>query len=431
MEISGNWSYYQDNGLDLSDSLTFILSKPMSSSIFDLPVSTWSSTQPAGKSSRPPSSKKRKRRRVSTGVEEPGEVDGSDVGLSSSQSSTRPPILTPDEIYQYSVAGQPLDQELPSHHFPHTSGQTALEKRAEEDHESRSRHDPKGRTASTFNLRQQHLAVITAILHRCILKRDWDRASRALGMILRDEIGGHTVDIRTHARWGIGAEILLQRGNPPQSVGKRQTISRSGFELARRYYERLIVQYPHHKLGPAKFSYDERDFHMALLGLRIYVAHQEGKMLREGDPDEMGEDRMEPNHEAGVQRELGEARKIAQRMDNLMLSSLWSHHVEMIRLRGMVALWIADLAREAEDLDSDVSDVGRSSSFREGYDDIETRLSDSISGVDLNRDGGERYDGEQDQLPRRPPKRNLEAERAETRAQQLFDYLRQKTGEDL
>ena len=321
--------------------------------------------------------------------------------------------MTPDDIHQYAVAGQPLDEDPPSHHFPHAPGSKVAEIFSDED---RDHVKPRGLAATkTATLRQQHLAVITAILHRCIMNRDFERASRALGMILRDEVGGQTVDIRTHGRWGIGAEILLRKG---QAADRRSVISRSGFELARRYYERLVVQHPFSK--NAKNAYDERDFYLALMGLWIYTAHQEGKMIREGNAEgEEEEEEVEErrNHEAGTQRELIEARSIAQRLDGLMISPLYSLHREFIRLRAMVALWIADLARDTEDFHSG-SDLDNLSS------EVETELVDSISGVVLNDYGD-------DERRRRKPPRNLEAEQAEMRAKELFALLRQRFDDDM
>ena len=121
-------------------------------------------------------------------------------------------VLTPDEVYQYAVAGQSLDKELQGYAFPHAHP-------ANKDGPSRFEYDlrhqlkPSYASSSMRNdvsanrsLHQQHMAVITTILHRSLLEKDYVRAGRVLGMILRDKTGGRSIDVRAEGRWGIGAE---------------------------------------------------------------------------------------------------------------------------------------------------------------------------------------------------------------------------------
>jgi len=167
-------------------------------------------------------------------------------------------------------------------------------------------------------------------------------------MILRDEFGGFAVDVRADGRWGIGAEILLHRGT--QVARERHAITttgtqdsfdtirmpasswltRQGFEEAKSYYERLILQHPYEN-NHARAT-GALDFYPAMFGLWIYIVQLEGKLARGSLDSEISED-----------KELKEAEEIAAHLDRIMASPPFSDYGEMLRLRGMVALWIGDL----------------------------------------------------------------------------------------
>nr|KMM68598.1 hypothetical protein CPAG_04924 [Coccidioides posadasii RMSCC 3488] len=270
----------------------------------------------------------------------------SDRASSSSSSFSRRPcrrstsarssvILTPDEAHQYRIAGQPPDMELPGGNFPHSglssaSGvKPATRRRIESD--LAQLNPPVFLPGSARNsLRLKHLGVITTILHRCLLEGDYVRAGRAWGLILRDEWGGHAVDVRTEGRWGIGAEILLWRDGQMAAAGaeggggkggyKTEWFSRRGFERAKQYYERLILHYPYRKhapnaLGPwistrlcLDFGY--RSFRRRV-ELRGRLLHMMYNMSMTSDPGR--EDRTKgPKLSArDLARELEEAQQIA------------------------------------------------------------------------------------------------------------------------
>ena len=340
-------------------------------------------------------------------------------------SSTRPPgstslpwesavsaVLTPDEIYQYAIAGQPVEDELQGHAFPHANyGKN--DQPSKFDYELRQQLKPVRSSASGSDnplvirsLHQQHLAVITTILHRSLLEQDFMRAGRALGMILRDEMGGRPVDIRSEGRWGIGAEILIrqdaqrQQRSPEQSSVSppersstprkpRAWFTRKGFKDARKYYERLIVQHPFHKQNPAAVS--ALDFYPAMFGLWTYVVHQEAKLKSleptstetESDGDE------ELQSEAGspitrrssgqqpVREELSQAREIADRLDSVMTALPYRDDSGLGGLRRMLQHWIADLEEALK------MPRGRSGSTNQREDPFVESLTSEVNDVSL------------------------------------------------
>lgn len=227
--------------------------------------------------------------------------------------STNPLSLSPDEVYQYRVAGLELDQELPSKSvpgFPHRCLPPSFPLAARidiavqtdgEESEVEAGHFRAERRAP--HLRMQHLGVLTTILHRCLLEGDIPRAGRAWAMLLRAQINGEGIDTRSSGYWGIGAELLIRGDKTPargrRVLGKddseslessvednkedeeaepmkvenheeseRQWGSASGLEKAKDYYERLILQHPYKR--QYHDSVNSLDFWPAMLGCEIY-----------------------------------------------------------------------------------------------------------------------------------------------------------------
>jgi hypothetical protein len=208
----------------------------------------------------------------------------------------------------------------------------------------------------TTNLRKTHLNVLSTLLHRCLLEADYDRAGRAWGLILRTQVaGGNPVDLRNHGRWAIGAEILLRR-TPPTTQTQQHAdtdtdlFSEAGFELAREYYERLIVQFPTRRQAP--HAIDQRSFYPAMFSLwiqevcakstRTRKQHQEARSRRSTsvDPSPVAEQ----DREDAIQvSELTSAMEIAERLDALVTSPPFDKHASLLQLRGNLSLWISDL----------------------------------------------------------------------------------------
>ncbi|KAL1986868.1 hypothetical protein VTN96DRAFT_5521 [Rasamsonia emersonii] len=372
-----------------------------SASLFSLPLAPWQQPQSIRTNKYEP--RKRRRGEDEWGDEDESEDEVQDVvsgpEITTGGSSTL--VLSPEEAHQYRIAGQPFDQELPGGHFPHAAADGSGKKLRKNYTKKLSTLSPPlyvpQSAAQQGNLRLRHLAVLTAILHRCLLEGDYVRAGRAWGLILREEIAGHPIDVRNEGRWGLGAEILLRRDsriNPHASSQRdnqgdaQRTISaarpfftRKGFEEAKAYYERLILQYPYRKASPESVS--SLDFYPAMFGLWIYVVQEESNIARERllqdrndkasespseEDDAMSESDLAEEQGkrksdliAGIRsKELEEAQQIAARMDELLVSPPYSDSPELLRLRGMVALWVGDLfvssVPQGEDDTSELSD---------------------------------------------------------------------------
>ena len=302
--------------------------------------------------------------------------------LISSKKSALAAVLTPDEIYQYAIAGQTTADALPFHPFPHahtadTDGPAKFDYQIRQQLRIRyPSHDQTTRPGLSQSLHQRHMAVMTTILHRSLLDEDFVRAGRALGLILRDEVRGRPTDLRAQGRWGIGAEILIRRdaqlqarqpifvtpysGDGYTAGSSRTWFTKNGIEDARKYYQRFIVQYPYVKHAPASVS--ALDFYPATYGLWIYVVHQQAR-LRASEVIEDGSSGDESfrhasdmaidapfNRQPASVEELLQARQIAESMDSTMSTVPFMEHVELVELRRMVQLWIHDLEQKHPDI---------------------------------------------------------------------------------
>jgi hypothetical protein len=205
--------------------------------------------------------------------------------------------------------------------------------------------------------KRAHLDSLSTLMHCCLLKGDYERAGRAWGMILRTQVaGGRPVDPRNHGRWGIGAEITLRRG--PQTLNEHR-FSEQGFELAREYYNRLIIQHPNRKLQP--HAVDERTFYPPMFSLWIYEVCEKSKRARTELRDDIANqtrssrsvsvdsnlgkrsDGLSAKEEAIQMEELTQALEIAERLDQVIMSPPFDRQPSLLELRGNVALWISDL----------------------------------------------------------------------------------------
>ncbi|KAI9774639.1 MAG: hypothetical protein M1840_002888 [Geoglossum simile] len=312
-------------------------------------------------------------------------------------------LATPVDAIQYQAAGQSPQNPLPDKPFPHRPGGpqdglgrgrgNATPRICQEELANLSPplFVPNSSYTKAFAaapeqhsmLKQRHLSVLTTIFHRCVLDGDFLRAGRAWSMILRAEVGGRGVHLRKEGRWGIGAEILLRQDNETsmsdgtseredgeesnkhlkQDMGFRFT--RQGFEKAKEYYERLILQYQFRKWIPHSTS--SLDFYPAMFSTWIYIVQAECKAGQTGIHERLessllhdngsprsesarSPDRQDILHESHAnelenlrKKTLGEAEEIAARMDELMLSPPYSDSLGLWDLRGMVSLWISDL----------------------------------------------------------------------------------------
>ncbi|KAL4880448.1 extracellular mutant protein 11-domain-containing protein [Aspergillus karnatakaensis] len=402
-----------------------------SASAFSLPIPVWQQTP----SLRVAKYESRKRKiQDDTGDESDGYGRGDEGETTDAVSdygyTAQSIVLSPDEARQYRVAGLSFDEKIPGGHFPH--GPVKENNRTVNNRGSILKqlstlsppiYTPES-AAHQGNLRLRHLAVLTSMLHRCLLEGDYLRAGRAWGIIIREQFSGHSIDVRAEDRWGIGAEILLRKDHQ-KKFGKvaeganiefdqphmrdnklpKLLFTRKGFEDAKEYYETLIVQHPYQKTAPNATS--ALHFYIAMFGLWIYVAQEEStsarRALDERDTSsyrETWDDDDEPpetdnrngwkeRHNrltAGIRaNELAEADRIAGRMDGILTSPPYSDSPQLLELRGMVSLWIADLlvssVPSSGQSDDDEEEEDNNNNNDDSYNDYDGRNLDDDNDV--------------------------------------------------
>ncbi|KAG0649105.1 hypothetical protein D0Z07_4393 [Hyphodiscus hymeniophilus] len=305
--------------------------------IFAIPiVNTSSAPRSRAHFSSIPVRNKRKRKTSPTPSLSDDDDDArSQYNKSEAAASTNPLSLTPAEVVQYRLAGLNLDEQIPKiKEWPHrglapersgagvrnasvdTKGKAKL---ATETHDTdedgieikedgdeieveTETMDERMRDQRPPKLRSQHLAVLTAILQRCLLEGDIPRASRAWAMLVRVQVGGHAMDLRASGYWAIGAELLIRSGERPPARKQRrnadaesddgmeddqeleqessQNIARNygslaGLENAKDYYEKLILQHPYNRQWKENVS--ALDFWPAMVGCEVYGIQQQQK----------------------------------------------------------------------------------------------------------------------------------------------------------
>ncbi|KAI4259303.1 MAG: hypothetical protein LQ352_000843 [Teloschistes flavicans] len=279
---------------------------------------------------------------------------------------------------QYRSAGQPSNDSLYPYPLPHAPLKTQeMAKSSIRDSELTSELIPEdmsilgdqsdndglqtvvmSRSSTKPGLRQQHYTVLTSLLHRCILERDYGRASRAWGMLLRLETHGHPLDIRNHERWGIGAELLLHSNGDHDNQLTLENLNK-----AKDYYERLILQYPYRKTAPDATS--SLKFYPLMFGIWIYSIQLRYRLATQtmsrnlnrrhttessGDSDSDSEASQigmtsTPFYDNDLARQITiqQARGVVERLSELLLSPPFSDHAGLWRIQGMLFVWISQL----------------------------------------------------------------------------------------
>ncbi|CAN8102267.1 unnamed protein product [Discula destructiva] len=246
----------------------------------------------------------------------------------------------------------------------------------------------KARRAKAMRTAQDtQLALLIAALHRFLEAGDIARAKRVFGLVRRSEVRGKAVDLRRGGLWGLGLEVLMREGEeeqPSQSsqdVGgegedqssrkqKRRWGAAANMPAVRAYLEGLVRLYPYNRLHPKAVS--DLHFYPVLFGCEVYNTWAEHRLalqrLEQEDEEDVAmadedEDEDEDEqlldaaeaHLSGRERRarrtkaelalaaLGTMREVATRMDALLANVPYSRSAEMLRLRGMVALYMGDL----------------------------------------------------------------------------------------
>ncbi|KAL8935440.1 MAG: hypothetical protein Q9216_005422 [Gyalolechia sp. 2 TL-2023] len=277
-------------------------------------------------------------------------------------------------------------------------------------------------------LRQQHLSVLTSLLHRCILERHYQRASRAWGMLLRMEVNGHPLDIRAQERWGIGAELLLHggpslaeqadpEGSGSKDVGDEQrdcsAVSlQRGLMKAKDYYERLILEFPYRKSAPDSTS--SLNFYPVMFGicihsiqLRYKLATQ--KVLQNQDisndvdsDDTVGShdgyaylnlNRVQRDSRTGLYRTvIQDANEILERLNELLISPPYSDHPGLWKIQGMLHLWIGQLSDHGKASENHSDNSGDDFTSASGTEQSSTPIGNSVA-LSQSREHSEEHQG--------------------------------------
>lgn len=367
----------------------------MASNFFSIPTTVWKSF--AGPQRHAQTTRKRKRDDESKDHSENDDLSSSARDDHISASPARQPsppkprlIRTPDDIAQFRIAGHAITEPLPENPFPHRSA-----RKDDEGHRTHQtlRQVSEGNEGITRarTLRQQHLSVLTTILQRCIIQKDFVRARRAFGLLLREEFGGQAFDVRTGASWGLGAEILIHADEEKTSLPPIPTIfandhstsdqrgdalwnsprfglTRDSFKLIKRYLESLSVQYAYSSSHPRAFS--AVDFKLAMFELWIHMLHGECRRIaneRSYSPThDLSETHIEDHPSDlllsanttlsdSLNAVLNEARDIRHQLETLMQAATYSNRPDYLNLHKGVLQWIVDLELRISERSSSVA----------------------------------------------------------------------------
>jgi hypothetical protein len=233
--------------------------------------------------------------------------------------------------------------------------------------------------------RERNIGVLVAILRRCVDEGDMVRARRAFGLLVRANVDGRRVDLRSEGFWGLGAEILMREGErPPDGTAeaddevqgaregsgrKRRWGSARNMVLVRRFFEDLIQLYPYNRTHPEAVS--ALDFYPVLFSCEMYNAHAELELALERAEEEEHEEDSEMQEDYGTREgrmkavkdelrvsALGALGCVTGKMDELLMTLPYSKSLEMLRLRGMIALFMGDLEMPAPPRDEDEDEEG-------------------------------------------------------------------------
>lgn len=219
------------------------------------------------------------------------------------------------------------------------------------------------------NLKKQHFTALNTVLHKCVLEGDFTRASRALGLLLRFKIRGQYVDLRRKDLWGLAGEILLRRGGATdvqESTTEDCTFfTEKGFQDAKSFYERLILQYPYQKQRPRDIS--AVHFYHAMFSL--WIMHLQSKYCKalyeidratnspgqpqppdsRDDPTQVKSQVCDLTLRSDEQQmqikieQIGEVQALEERLGGLVLQVPYDQDKSMNKLHDDVVQWLYDL----------------------------------------------------------------------------------------
>ncbi|TDZ27612.1 hypothetical protein CTRI78_v012228 [Colletotrichum trifolii] len=269
----------------------------------------------------------------------------------------------------------------------------ALESESDDEHDLDDQSQHQRRKKDTSERRERYaserapLRSLVRAIYVFLDKGDVQSANRAFGILVRSHVHGKPVDIRRNNYWALGAEILMSEGGTSIGGDHHNQVSEPyparNAAKVREYFQDLIQRFPYNfKYRNAVSAFD---FWPTLLSYEIYQIHQshaaclrrleldaedwEDEIWQDDSLHSVDETMADAIHpRAGVPlwqtgsrgrrlcherdqirlQTLDSLRHIANRMDDLLEDRPYSTNPELLRLRGMVSLYMGDLLIPAE-----------------------------------------------------------------------------------
>ncbi|KAK5653866.1 hypothetical protein OQA88_7790 [Cercophora sp. LCS_1] len=220
---------------------------------------------------------------------------------------------------------------------------------------------------------RKRVGPMAAVVQRFLSEGDIESAKRAFGLLQKGLVYGTRVDLRHGRYWEMGVEILMREGEDHQQTGEGKL---ENLKRIKSFYETMAQMHPWSRMHPNVVS--ALDFYPGVFGIEMEAVYLEHKMgtekvaeaWRRGELDG-GEDEDDVEMEDGTtgmgyeedrdlevspedrrlrrvqdglrRRALEQMRELEVKMDGVMEAPPFSKDHELLRLRGMVALYIADL----------------------------------------------------------------------------------------
>jgi hypothetical protein len=253
------------------------------------------------------------------------------------------------------------------------------------------------------SVKEQHRKALRDAICVFLDRGDIALAKRAFALLIRlpTRSSHHGIDLRHENYWSLGAEILMRdgeerlRGRSLDGSERRPGPSRLGLVAnitrVRSYFDTLIARHPYNHKLPRAFS--ALQLYPSLWGYEIYNVHAEQRLALQrltteatawdddddddgeaaGTDDERGpgdgdaaprlgrrEARLRQARDHIRRQALAAITDVTDRMDRVLESTPFSKSADLLRLRGMAALYVGDLlVPEVYRFRSEVEDARR------------------------------------------------------------------------
>lgn len=301
-----------------------------------------------------------------------------------------PHSYTPNQLYQFALAGITQDEDDPTAGeplFPHKPLQDpsdvapVLSDTNDED-TPRDGLSSKNKTQRNPSVQKIHLDNLIRTIQQLLSLGRVSKAARAFGVALQLRPRGSPVDLRYNNLWALGAEIIIREGEEQRQETRENVCTEDSthtFRIPERwgssanmnrlkaYFEQLIQRHPYDHRAPRSVS--AVDFNLAMHNCEVYNTHAEQILslaeldaedgLDDALPDnvddiddaemreerrlELIEDRMKDKKDAIRRMALISLRAISQSLDGLMRDQPYVDSHDFLKLRATVSLYLADL----------------------------------------------------------------------------------------